>query len=281
MSTSTPRYADHLPNLPWDYTWHITDEVEKIPRADGSVEEFPKVFVSVRFQDEPTKYYGRIDVKLYGRTPAVVELAHQIRSRVERDLPPPTPENLARWLSANRHSIASVEWGGQFIMAVKHAVDSIERAINRPRKPRELGPCPTIVAHHQKCATGLSAPRTATETTCPTCKTVHEVEYLVELLRHEIQYYPMSSVEILGSRTSDLPGALEYYNETLSRSTFHFWRKEKKLAVRGYRNKTTLAVMPERENDSDKPVFWLADVLDLMGSEWRKRQEMMDDGIAV
>jgi hypothetical protein len=97
------------------------------------------------------------------------------------------------------------------------------------------------------------------------------VEDLVEILRNELLYWPLSSVEILGSRTSDLPGALDYWNVSVPRSTFHYWRKQSLLQVRGYRDRATLAIYPVRENDNDDPLFWLADVLDRAGVQWKEK----------
>jgi hypothetical protein len=179
------------------------------------------------------------------------------------------PTAAAVFLSMRVSLIACREDAGVCFVEVKRAVEEIERAINRPVPPRRLGPCPTLVGHHKACATHLTAPRKATEVTCPECKTTHQVEYLMELLRHELLYWPLSSVEILGSRTSELPGALDYWNVNLATSTFHHWKKTN-LTVRGYRNKTTLVIMPVKENSSDEPLYWLADVLDRMGVEWRQ-----------
>jgi hypothetical protein len=180
-----------------------------------------------------------------------------------------TPTAAARLLSRRVPVIACREDAGQCFMEVKRAVEDIERAINRPIPPRRLGPCPTLVAHHQACATQLTAPRKATEVVCPECKMGYTVEYLVGLLREELLYWPLSSVEILGSRTSELPGALDYWNVNLASSTFHHWRKTT-LTARSYRNRATLAIKPARENDNDEPLYWLADVLDRMGVEWRQ-----------
>lgn len=181
-----------------------------------------------------------------------------------------SPTAAALYLSRRVPVIACREDAGECFAEVRKAIDDIERLVNRPVPPRRLGPCPTLVAHHQACATQLTAPRKATEVTCPECKTTHRVEKLIELLRGELLYWPLSSVEILGSRSSELPGALEYWNVTLASSTFHYWRKTNVLTVRSYRNKQTLAIMPARENSNDEPLYWLADVLDRMGVEWRQ-----------
>lgn len=173
----------------------------------------------------------------------------------------------ASWLARNVSAIAADESAGLCYSEIKRCIEEIERCINRPVPPRDLGPCPTIVAHHQACAFRLSAPRKASEVHCPSCKTTHQVKHLIDRLCNELEYWPLSSVEILGSRTSDLPGALDYYGATLARSTFHYWRKNNMLQVRGYRNRVTLAVMPERENGTDDPVFYLADVLFLLGHQ--------------
>lgn len=210
------------------------------------------------------------------------DLYRQVRSTLTRwvqdicesrgvEIPSLDDDGMPRWLCRHVPAIACGEDAGLCFTEIRRCVDEIERVINRPVKPRDLGPCPTLVAHHQACAHRLSAPRKAIEVTCPKCKAVHQVKDLIELLCNELEYWPLSSVEILGSRTSELPGALDYYGATLARSTFHYWRKHGMLTVRGYRNRLTLAVMPERENSTDEPVFYLADVLGLMGHDRGER----------
>lgn len=180
------------------------------------------------------------------------------------------PTSAALHLSQHVPLIACREDAGDCFREVRNAVEDIEKCINRPVPPRRLGPCPTLVAHHQACATMLTAPRKATEVICPECKMGYTVEHLVELLRNELLYWPLSSVEILGSRTSELPGALDYWNVNLATSTFHHWRKTNTLQVRSYRNRETLAIMPAKENNNDEPLYWLADVLDKMHVQWRQ-----------
>lgn len=176
---------------------------------------------------------------------------------------------LALHLAANIHTLAKHEHAARAFHDVHHAVAAIERLINRPIPPRFLGPCPTMVNaghdpdctnhHPHACATRLTAHRKATTLTCPTCQTHHNVDELIRLSESCVAYEPYTSLELLGSRTSDLPGVLEQLNITVPRSTFHYWRKTGRLPVRGYRT-TQGTNMSYRQTTTDEPTYWVADV---------------------
>jgi hypothetical protein len=174
------------------------------------------------------------------------------------------PIAMAWHLADNIPAIARHPDAGKLLHDVRYFVDRIENRINRPQPDLFLGPCPTLVGKRQECATQLRADRKATEVVCPKCKHTHGVDHLKQLLHNALRYHPMSSVEILGNRASDLPGALEQLGDHLPRSNFYFWCKNGKLYPRAYRTKLG-ATMPYRETDSDTPLYWLADVWNLMG----------------
>jgi hypothetical protein len=176
------------------------------------------------------------------------------------------PIAMAWHLADNIPAIARHPDAGKLLHDVRYFIDRIENKINRPQPDLFLGPCPTLVGKRQECATQLRADRKATEVVCPTCKQTHAVDHLKQLLRNALRYHPMSAVEILGSRTSELPGALDQLEMMVRRSTFYYWCKTGKLHPRAYRTKSG-ASMPYRETDGDQPLYWIADVERLMGVE--------------
>lgn len=167
---------------------------------------------------------------------------------------------MAALLARNVSTIARHPDAGRFLQDLKNIIDRIEHRINRPKPERFLGPCPTLIDRRQICATELRSTQEATQTTCPTCKQTHTIEHLEQELRKALREHPMSAVEILGSRTSDLPGALEELKlGTVRRTTFYKWCAKGKLQPRSYRTASG-ATMPYREDPDDKPLYWISDV---------------------
>lgn len=98
--------------------------------------------------------------------------------------------NLAMHLAANIHHIAKHETAGACHQEIHHAIDQIERAINRPQPPRFLGPCrtPTDQSHDKHCqqqhphpcGIALTAKIGDTETQCPQCHTTYNINRLLQ-----------------------------------------------------------------------------------------------------
>jgi hypothetical protein len=166
----------------------------------------------------------------------------------------------AAWLATHIDAIAQDEAAGEIFRDVADAVIQIERCINRPLPPRFLGPCPV-----KGCATRLTCERTATEVTCPECQATHSVEELVRLMEHYVRYEPYTTLELLGSRTSDMPGVLEQLNMHVARSTFYRWRKTGTLPTRGWRTRDG-AAWSTRNSADDEPTFWVSDVQKLLST---------------
>lgn len=90
---------------------------------------------------------------------------------------------LARLLAANTVAIARDSHVGECVADTKAATDAIDHRINRPKPPRLLGPCPIVLTHNygkRICCTELHAELDAIEIQCPTCKTTHNVEHLID-----------------------------------------------------------------------------------------------------
>ena len=100
-----------------------------------------------------------------------------------------TAVGLALTLANNVPTIARHQAAGQIYTDIRYTIDTIERTINRPPPPRLLGPCPTPVDHgHDKrcqethphpCGIALTAKLGDIETTCPACRTVHNIDRLI------------------------------------------------------------------------------------------------------
>lgn len=180
---------------------------------------------------------------------------------------------MAALLARNIPLIARHPDAGGFHGDLKRMIGRIENKINRPPPPRRFGPCPSqldtdhdneCMQHHpHACATELIAPRHATEVWCPTCRRTHDPKYLTELLHHYLRYHPLSAVEILGSRTSDIPGALEHLEIAVPRSTFYYWTKKGFLKPRAYRDADN-SVRDFRLSNDDLPLYWIGDVEKLL-----------------
>lgn len=185
-----------------------------------------------------------------------------------------TTKDAVIWLRHQIGHITLTEDAGFFYREIRDIHDAIERIINRPKPNRFLGPCPAQIndpgqcrtkePHHHPhaCATEITAELEAGTAQCPACGAEHDVEYLQELLRNDLAYLPMSSVELLGSRTSETPGVLEQLEIPVPRSTFHYWRKERILRPRAWRCRDG-SVWAERQTEDDEPLYWLADVREL------------------
>jgi hypothetical protein len=104
--------------------------------------------------------------------------------------------DIALWLSRNISAIAADEACGDLFSEIKEVTVVIERVINRPVAPVPLGPCPTLVAHHQECAIRLSAPPAAVEVTCQGCGATYATEDLFERTLEATAYRLMTSREL-------------------------------------------------------------------------------------
>lgn len=149
-----------------------------------------------------------------------------------------TPTTLATFLADNIPAIAADEAAGELFRDVRNAVDSIERAINRPLPFRVLGPCPTITEDQTTCAVGLTAKREEIEITCWKCHQTHNVAKLIENKLSERREWLWSAREIL-----DIMAAI---GEPISGRTWRYWRAND--------------VVPSRNELGAEPKYWLEDV---------------------
>jgi hypothetical protein len=146
-------------------------------------------------------------------------------------------ERMAMWLRERVSALASAECAGESFSDVKHAMEQMERAVNRPPQPKTCGPCPTLGHHREvdgkptfdidagsraKCGTRLEAKATATEVTCPVCKQTHDIEAMTDQLLNDLHYMSFTIRELLDVV---LPRA----NEHIPRSTLYKWIKADKL----------------------------------------------------
>ncbi|TDH48505.1 hypothetical protein E2F47_23605 [Mycobacterium eburneum] len=138
---------------------------------------------------------------------------------------------IALWLAQHVSAIACDEGAAVAYREIAQIVADIERCINRPLPPRFVGPCPTPLdaghhhdcdkAHPHACAIALTAGRSATEVTCPSCGATHNVEELTQRLSDEVSDWWMTQNELLL--------AMESIRQPVPLRTFQEWRRRRKI----------------------------------------------------
>lgn len=162
-----------------------------------------------------------------------------------------TAARMAIWLRERVSALASAECAGESFSDVKHAMEQMERAVNRPPLPKTCGPCPTLMPDGRaKCGTRLEAKATATEVTCPVCNQTHDIEALTARLLNDMHYMSFTIRELLDVV---LPRA----NEHIPRRTLYDWVAKGKLKASGH-------------DDSGTPKYVLADIRILRAQYVRK-----------
>lgn len=215
--------------MPDGWQWLLTRE---------TVDGHEKVFVQALRDRQPTKYYGRIDIGMHGDTAAPIGLAADIKQRILRDLPKPTPNNLAKWLATNIHAIANNPHAHVCYAEVKQAITDIDKVINRPETQQYCGPCPTLSEDNTPCKVGLFAKRDDTEIQCWKCKTTHNIEQLIQ--------QALETVKELGYTAEEILGFMADIGQPIPPSTWRKWRAEGKIQPRSHRG--------------DTPLYWISDI---------------------
>lgn len=172
-----------------------------------------------------------------------------------------TTADLACWLAHHVSALAAHEAAAEHYDDIKRIISDIERRINRPVPPRFCGPCPTQVEynhdtscehrHPHACGTALMAKREATEVTCPSCKSTHNVERLLQRLLADVDHWRFTAAEILM--------IMRALDEPLNERTFRRWRKDGKVPPRGFRRPNG-AIGLTRRTEDDQPLYRLAEV---------------------
>lgn len=149
-----------------------------------------------------------------------------------------TASDLALHLAANIHLLAKHESAGQAFQEIHHAVDTIDRVINRPVPARYCGPCPALLTDGSSCDTALLTDRKNSEVTCWSCKTLHNIDSIEAQLWERVDEWLLTPHEI--------HLVMEYFGEPLPPSTFRRWRASGRLQPRGHRD--------------GKPRYWPKDI---------------------
>jgi hypothetical protein len=176
-----------------------------------------------------------------------------------------TTATLALHLADNVHAIARIDQAGQFYAELRHAVDQIERCINRPPAPRFCGQCDTML-DRKMCGVLLYAPRDAVEVGCPNpeCCTVHNIEKLYARWLDYADGMSFPREILIGNQRTDNAelyhtGIMGGLDEFVPWQSFNRWIREHHLYAATYvqadgRRSTT------RNTPSDIPEYRLADV---------------------
>lgn len=169
--------------------------------------------------------------------------------RVPSDWQPTTAE-VARWLAAHAHALACDEAAGRWKRDADGLVRKIEKVIDYPELPRQIGPCPTFDKKGERCNQELRARRDQARINCPKCGVNQDVKNVTRsyLERNRHRLFRLSQIERI----------LDQIDEPVSLRTLQRWHKRGDLKPRGYwrpdGNRGTM-----RRSDADTPGFWLED----------------------
>ena len=169
--------------------------------------------------------------------------------RAGNDWRPTLPE-IANWLAVHVHSLACDESAGQWKRDADVLVRKIEKVIDYPELPRQIGPCPTFDKKGERCNQELRARRDQARINCPKCGVNQDVKNVTRsyLERNRHRLFRLSQIERI----------LDQIDEPVSLRTLQRWHKRGDLKPRGYwrpdGNRGTM-----RRSDADTPGFWLED----------------------
>lgn len=125
---------------------------------------------------------------------------------------------LALFLAHNTHAIAANQHAATCYNDIQHAINEIERLINRPIQPIECGPCPTLDKNQNICAVGLSAKRGEIEVCCWKCKTTYNIERLIQKRLNEVPNLMFTTTQVLR--------VMARIGEPIPDSTWRRWRAQ-------------------------------------------------------
>lgn len=174
-----------------------------------------------------------------------------------------TTADLALELAANVHVIARRPDAGQCYAQIKAIVDDIEKVINRPPAPRFCGQCDTLI-ERKICGLALYAPRDAIETTCPKCRTTHNIEKLYNRTLNNADNKTFPREVLIGNQRTDSPeryttGIMGELGEFVHWRTFNRWIREHRIRPRQYLRPNGRRGLTRHTAD-DIPEYLLADV---------------------
>ena len=231
---------------------------------------------------EPDTTQGRQTAQ--GRADQLLTHAHDLLYAIQADvyaargLPHPAAQKTAQmavWLAAHTHTIATHETAGQRCTDIDALVHQIEHIIDRPEPPRFCGPCPHYVDHNRHCGRLLYAPRhrhkaghqtPVVEVTCPACHTTHNIDTLTRRLELRADSLRFTSTEILTVMTA--------LGTPIPQRTWRRWRTENRIKIRGYKRPdnpdgTRGSIGMTRHHTEDEPVYRLAEVRKVYNSAIR------------
>lgn len=134
---------------------------------------------------------------------------------------------LALWLAEHIPAIASDPGSAVCYREIRELVTDIERTINRPTTPRELGPCPAMLTDgygQRRCQTRLTAKHDETDVQCWKCKTTHNVETLIRDALEDVKDWLWTAREVL-----DFMGLI---GEPITDRTWRRWRSDGRVVSR-------------------------------------------------
>ncbi|WP_373202657.1 hypothetical protein [Mycobacterium marinum] len=193
-----------------------------------------------------------------GRAAELQHAARNSLTTIVRDLcetqglQPPAASSPAAacWLAQHAHWLACDDAAGLWKSEIRALVKRIEKVIDYPELPRQIGPCPIFDKTGNRCNQELRARRDQQRINCPKCGVNQDVKSVTKsyLERNRHRLFRLSQIEQI----------LNQIEEPVSLRTLQRWHKRGYLKARGYwrpdGNRGTM-----RRSDADVPGFWLED----------------------
>ncbi|PQM45681.1 hypothetical protein C1Y40_04125 [Mycobacterium talmoniae] len=167
------------------------------------------------------------------------------------ELANPSEVAMAAWLLKHVDAIALHPGADEFYDELEQRVKEIDRMINRPKSPVELGRCPTLLTEgygQRQCTANLVARPADRQIQCPSCKTTYDVEKLIHDRLDEAKDWLFSEREVLD--------IMDGIGEPIPRRTWRSWRANGKLI--------------DRSETGSEPRYWISDVRELRSAKPQK-----------
>jgi hypothetical protein len=128
-------------------------------------------------------------------------------------------------------------------------IEAIEKCVNRPIPPLDLGPCPTLTADQTACGADLQAKREEVEVTCHKCRITYNVKDVIDHALESAKHWLYTERELLA-----LMGQI---GEPIPRGTWWTWRSK--------------GLIESRNEWGAEPKYWLEDARRLREDRVGKR----------
>jgi hypothetical protein len=161
-----------------------------------------------------------------------------------------TTVDKALLVAANVHVIANREDAGKCLADARWMVAAIEKCVNRPVPPLDLGPCPTVSENQTPCGADLQAKREEIEVTCHRCRITYNVKEVIDHALESAKNWLYTERELLA--------LMAQLGEPIPRGTWWTWRSN--------------GLIESRNELGAEPKYWLEDARRLREERVGKRE---------